>query len=85
MVVTYTRRSAKVEHDLTLLEEAILLVQLDELEGGSGAVSLLFGELIPFVETALAVFLLDGHFDECAPIARCAESSMWIFATPPAE
>ena len=59
---TYTWRSAKIDEDLALLKEAIFLVELDKLKGSSGSVALLLGQLIPFVETALAVLLLDGHF-----------------------
>lgn len=58
---TYTGRSAKIEGDLALLEEAILLVKLDQLEGGTGTITLLLGKLIPLVQTALAVFLLNRH------------------------
>jgi hypothetical protein len=58
---TYTGRGAEIEHDLALLEEAIFLVELDQLEGGSGTVPLFLGELVPLVETALAVLLLDRH------------------------
>lgn len=58
---TYTGRGAQIEHDLALLEEAIFLVELDQLEGGSGTIPLFLGELVPLVETALAVLLLDRH------------------------
>lgn len=36
---TYTWRSAKIQQDLTLLEEAILLVKLDKLESGTSTIS----------------------------------------------
>jgi hypothetical protein len=62
---TYSGRSAEIEHDLALLEEAIFLVELDQLEGGTRAVSLLLGKLVPLVETALAVLLLDRHGAGC--------------------
>jgi hypothetical protein len=58
---TYSGRRAEIQHDLALLEEAIFLVELDQLEGGTRAVSLLLGELVPLVETAFAVLLLDRH------------------------
>lgn len=61
MNITYTWRGAEIQEDLALLEEAIFLVQLDQLEGGTGAVSLFLCELIPLVETALSVLLLDRH------------------------
>lgn len=54
-------RGAKIEHDLALFEESILLIQLDQLEGGSGPVPLLLGEFIPFIKTAFTVLLLDRH------------------------
>jgi len=63
---TYSGGGAKIEHDLALLEEAIFLVELDQLEGGTGAVPLLLGELVPLVETALAVLLLDRHGVDCS-------------------
>jgi len=58
---TYTGRSAKIEHDLALLQEAILLVELDQLESGTSTITLLFGKLVPLVETAFAVLLLNRH------------------------
>lgn len=61
---THTRCRAKIQKDLALLQEAIFLVQLDELKGCSSSVPFLFGELIPFVETALAVFLLGTHCEK---------------------
>jgi hypothetical protein len=51
----YSRRGAEVDEDLALFEEVELLIQLDELEGGASAVALLFGELIPLVDSAFAV------------------------------
>jgi len=33
----------------------VFLVQLNEFEGGTSAITLLFGEAVPLVETALAV------------------------------
>lgn len=58
---TYSRCGAKVQQDLTLLQEAILLVQLDELKSSTGTITLLFRELVPLVQTAFAVLLLDSH------------------------
>ncbi len=60
---THSWGGAEIQHDFALLEEAILFVQLDQFEGSSGAVALLFGELVPLIETAFAVLLLDGHID----------------------
>jgi hypothetical protein len=37
------------------LQEAVLLVELNELEGGTRAVALFFGEVVVFVQTAFAV------------------------------
>ena len=75
---TYSGRRAEIEHDLALLEEAILLVELDQLEGGTRAVSLLLGELVPLVETALAVLLLDRHGAGCLSQAMRPLSVGWI-------
>lgn len=58
---TYTWRSAEIQQDLALLEEAIFLVELNELEGSTGSVTFLLGELVPFVKTTLSVLLLDRH------------------------
>lgn len=49
------RRSAQIYQDLALLQEIVLLVQLDQLEGGAGAVTLLLGQFIPLVETAFSM------------------------------
>lgn len=38
-ISTYTWRSAKIQQDLTLLEEAILLVKLDKLESSTSTIS----------------------------------------------
>lgn len=59
--MTYSGCSAKIDQDLALLEEAILLIQLNKLEGGTGTITLLFCKLIPFIQTAFAMFLLDRH------------------------
>ena len=58
---THPWRGAKIDKDLALLEEAIFLVQLHELERRTGTITLLLGELVPLVETALAVLLLNCH------------------------
>lgn len=60
-LATYSWRSAKIQQDLTLLKEPILLVQLDQLEGGTGSIAFLFGKLVPLVKTTLSVLLLDRH------------------------
>lgn len=61
---TYTWSGAKIQKDLALLEKAILLVELDQLESGTGSVALLFGEFVPLVETTFSVLLLDRHDDK---------------------
>lgn len=58
---TYTRRCAKIQEDFALLQEAILFVQLNKLECGSGSVAFLFSKLVPLVQTALAMFFLYRH------------------------
>ena len=40
---------------MALFEEAKLLVELDEFEGGAGSVSFFFGEFVPLVEAAFAM------------------------------
>lgn len=71
-MTTYSWRSAKIQQDLALLEEPILLVQLDEFEGRTGSVPFLLGKLVPFVETTLSVLLLDRHGkDRVAARPRC--------------
>lgn len=58
---TYTRGSAEIKQHLTLLQKAILFVQLDEFECGSGTISLFFCKFVPFIQTAFAMLLLDCH------------------------
>lgn len=52
---TYTRRSAKIDTDSALLQKSIFLVQLNQLEGGTSSVALLFGKPIPFIQTTFTV------------------------------
>jgi hypothetical protein len=54
-----TGRGTQIDETSRLLEEAILLVQLDQLEGGTGAVALLFGEMVVFIQTRFRV--LEGE------------------------
>lgn len=61
--MTYPGSGTQIQQDLTLLEEAIFLVELDELEGGTGSVSLLLRKLVPLIKTTLSVLLLDSHGD----------------------
>ena len=65
-MLTYTWRSAKIQQNPRRLQESISLVQLYELECGSGSVSLFFRKLVILVQTALAVLLLDRHH----PVSR---------------
>ena len=58
---THAWRSTEVDEHLALLEKAILLVELHELERCTRAVALFLGELVPLVQTAFAVLLLDRH------------------------
>lgn len=58
---TYPRRSTQIDQHLTLLQKPKLLIQLYKLERSTGAISLFFGEFVPFVQTAFAVLLLDRH------------------------
>lgn len=61
---SYTGGSTQIQQDLALLQEAILLVQLDDLEGSTGTITLLLGQFVPLIQTAFAVFLLDRHFEQ---------------------
>lgn len=58
---TYTRRGAKVQNDLALLEEAILLVELNKLESSSSTISLLFCKSVELVQTAFTEPLFNRH------------------------
>ena len=60
-LATYTGSSAKIQEHFALFEEAIFFVELYELEGCSCSVAFLLGKLIVFVETALAMSLLNTH------------------------
>ena len=61
---TYSRGSTKVKKNLALFQESILLIQLDELESGTSTISLLLSKLVPLVQAAFAMLLLDGHGDK---------------------
>lgn len=76
--LTYTRGSTKIQQDLALLEEAIFLVELDQLEGGTGAVPLLLCELVPLVETTLSMLLLDRHGGQSSRVE--AERLRWLWS-----
>jgi hypothetical protein len=58
---TYTRRGAKVQNDLALLEEAILLVELDKLESSSSTISFLFRKSVELVQTTFTEPLFNRH------------------------
>jgi hypothetical protein len=64
VVPTYSRGSAKINEDFAFLQKVKFLVQLNDFEGGTSTVSLLFGKLVPFVQAAFAVLLLDTHNGE---------------------
>jgi hypothetical protein len=61
---TYSRRSTKIQQDSTLLQKSVFLVQLDQFERSSGSVSLLLGQLIPFIKATFSMLLLDTHDGE---------------------
>jgi hypothetical protein len=50
-----TGRGTQIDKTSRLLEETIFLVQLDQLEGGTSAVTLLFGEMVVLIQTRLRV------------------------------
>jgi hypothetical protein len=62
---TYSWGGTQIQQDPTLFQKAILLVQLDKLESGSGTVTLFLGQSIPLIKTTLSVFLLDSHCGGC--------------------
>lgn len=78
---TYTRGGTEIQQDLALLEEAIFLVELDQLEGGTGAVSLLLCELVPLVETTLSVLLLDRHGGQSSRVEAEGCAGMWLWSS----
>lgn len=54
---TYSGCRAKIQQDLTLFKEAILLIQLDKLERSSSPVPFLFCEFVPLIQTPFAMLL----------------------------
>lgn len=58
---TYTWSCAEIQQDLAFFQKSIFLVQLNQFESSSRAVPLLFGELVPLVETAFAMLFLNCH------------------------
>lgn len=70
---TYTWSGAKIQKDLALLEEAIFLVELNQLESGTGSVAFLLGKLVPLVKTTFSVLLLDRHCDKVRCVRAIAE------------
>ena len=52
-----TGSGAKIDEALGSLEEVILLVELDELEGCTRPVAVFFGEMIILIKTSFCVFL----------------------------
>lgn len=57
-LVTYTGRRAKIDEDLALLQETILLVELDQLERRSSSVSLFLRKAIPLIQTTFTVLVV---------------------------
>lgn len=56
------RRGAEVDEAARILEESELFVELDEFEGGAGAVPFFFGQVVVFVQTPFGRFLVLAHF-----------------------
>ena len=48
-----TRSSAQIDQALSRAEEVEFLIKLDELESGSGAVTLLLGHMIELIKPVL--------------------------------
>jgi hypothetical protein len=80
-------RGAQIDKTFGILEEGVLLVELDQLEGGTGTVALFFGEVVVFVETTFAV--LRGRLLACEDCYRLrltanvpsSESPSWLLRT----
>ena len=57
-----TWRCAKIDDALGIGQNVVLLVQLDQLEGGTGTVTVLLRHEVELIETPLGVlFLLSWH------------------------
>jgi hypothetical protein len=83
LAATHTWGRAKIQEDLALLQKAIFLVQLNELEGGSGSVALLLGKLVPLVQATLAVLLLDSHVGRRCLSLKIQEYGFHFFLIAP--
>lgn len=79
IVKTYTWRGAKIQQDFALFQESILLVQLNQLEGGTSTVAFFFGKFVPLVQTAFAVLFLNRHGVGCSDNRR--ENGMRLAGT----
>jgi hypothetical protein len=65
-LVTYSWSGAEIYKNFALFQKVIFLVQLDELEGGSGSIAFLLCQAVPFIKTAFSVLLLHTHLEICA-------------------
>ena len=65
-----TWSGAEIHHAFGLAEEVVLLVQLDELEGGTGAEALLLGHVIELIKTALSLLCFLWHVQKCNKLNR---------------
>jgi len=74
---THSRRSAKIDEDFALLQDMVLLVQLDKLEGCTSAVALFLCELVPLVETTFAV-LCRGQYMGCIKPSASRRTFFWM-------
>lgn len=52
-----TRSCAEIDQDAGFRQEVVLAIELDQLECGTGAVTLILGEAIVRVETCLGLLL----------------------------
>jgi hypothetical protein len=55
MAQTYSGCGTKIEKNLALFQKTVLLIELNQFEGCTGAVSFLFCKLVPLVQTTLAM------------------------------
>lgn len=61
MGATHAWCCTEIKEDLALFQKAIFSVELDELEGCSGPISLFLRELVPLIETAFAMLCIVRH------------------------
>jgi hypothetical protein len=74
-------RGTQIDETFCVLEKRVLLVELDQLEGGTGTVALFFGEVVVFVETTFAVLAKRG-WSVCEDCSERVDISIPSFGSP---